>query len=308
MMAPVASRPGGNGIAGRLDGKVAIVTGAGSRGPGVGNGEATAILFAREGARVLCVDQEGERAERTCAAIAAEGGETAPFVADVTSRAHCADMVGAALTRYGRLDVLHNNVGIVSSQGVRDVTEDEWDRVMAVNLKSMLLAAQAALPALEAAGGGAITNVASIGALRSLGPAATAYTTSKAGVVGLTIALAGQLGEKRIRVNCIAPRASLDPAGRRVPHARGAGAAAGRADPGRGHGLGRRLGGGLPGQRRGAVGDRAGAGGGRRRHPDDARGRPRLRDHPDPLRRPAGAPAGTTADARSTTGAGDRPG
>ncbi|HEY3081125.1 MAG TPA: glucose 1-dehydrogenase [Chloroflexota bacterium] len=192
-------------MAGRLTNKVAIVTGAGSRGPGVGNGEATAILFAREGARVLCVDAAAERAERTCATITAEGDVATPFVADVTQSAQCAAMVAAALERYGRLDVLHNNVGIVSRQGVREITEDEWDRVMAVNLKSMVLSAQAALPALEAAGGGAIVNVASIAALRHLGAPTTAYTTSKAGIVGLTIALAGQLGEKRIRVNCIAP-------------------------------------------------------------------------------------------------------
>jgi NAD(P)-dependent dehydrogenase (short-subunit alcohol dehydrogenase family) len=101
--------------------------------------------------------------------------------------------------------VLHNNVGIVSLQGIRDVTEDEWDRTMAVNLKSMLLTIQAAIPRLEEAGGGSIVNVASIAGMRYAGSALAAYSASKAGMIGLTLSTAGQLGEKRIRVNAIAP-------------------------------------------------------------------------------------------------------
>jgi len=190
-------------MAGRLAKKVAIVTGAGSAGPGIGNGEAAAILFAREGARVLCVDQVAERAAATCDAIANEAGVASPFSADVSQRAGCERMVAAALEHYGQLDILHNNVGIASVQGIREVTEDDWDRVMTVNLRSMVLAVQAALPALEAAGGGSIINLSSVAALRSI--PLTAYSTSKAGVIGLTISLAGQLADKRIRVNCIAP-------------------------------------------------------------------------------------------------------
>jgi NAD(P)-dependent dehydrogenase (short-subunit alcohol dehydrogenase family) len=191
-------------VAGRLANKVAIVAGAGVRGPGTGNGAATATLFAREGARVLCVDLVPERAEATSAAIAAEGGVTSAFAADVTNAAQCRAMVAAAVERYGRLDVLHNNVGIPSRFGIRDVTEEEWDRNMAVNLKSMVLTTQAALPALEAAGGGSIINVSSIAGMRAYGDR-TAYAASKAGAIGLTLSLAGQLGAQRIRVNCIAP-------------------------------------------------------------------------------------------------------
>jgi NAD(P)-dependent dehydrogenase (short-subunit alcohol dehydrogenase family) len=191
-------------MTGRLAGKVAIVTGAGSAGPGLRNGEAAAILFAREGARVLCVDREAKRAEATCAAITEEGGVASAFTADVTQSADCERMVLAALNQYGKVHILHNNVGIISAQGVEDVTVDEWDRVMIVNLRSMVLAVQAAIPALEDAGGASITNVSSVAGLRSVGPL-TAYSTSKAGVIGLTISLAGQLADKHIRVNCIAP-------------------------------------------------------------------------------------------------------
>jgi NAD(P)-dependent dehydrogenase (short-subunit alcohol dehydrogenase family) len=191
-------------MAGRLAGKVAVVTGAGSSGPGVGNGKAVSILFAREGAKVVCADAVADRAEETVAAIAAEGGVATACAVDVTERDDCVRMVATAVERYGRLDVLHNNVGILSLQGIREVTEEDWNRMLSVNLTSMVLTTQAALPHLEAAGGGAIINVTSIAALRTYGPL-TAYQTTKAGIVGLTISLAGQLADKRIRVNAIAP-------------------------------------------------------------------------------------------------------
>ena len=187
----------------RLKGKVAIVTGAGSRGPGVGNGKAAAVLFAREGARVLCADQFLERAEETCALIRAEKGEAASLQADVTRAADCERMVATAVERYGRLDLLHNNVGIESRKNLMEVTEEEWDRVMAVDVKSMLLTSQAAVPRLREAGGGSIINVSSVAGIRAHGR--TAYAAAKAGVIGLTISMAGQLAQDRIRVNAIAP-------------------------------------------------------------------------------------------------------
>ena len=189
----------------RLRGKVAIVTGAGSRGPGIGNGKAAAVLFAREGARVLCVDAVAERAQETVDMIAGEGGAASPFVCDVTRQAECRRMVAAALERYGRLDHLQNNVGVGSTQSLEELTEDEWDRVMTVNVRSMAFAAQAAVPSMVEAGGGSITNLSSIAGLRAYPARSLAYTTSKAAVVGLTMALAGQLGQHRIRVNAIAP-------------------------------------------------------------------------------------------------------
>lgn len=188
----------------RLAGKVALVTGAGSQGTVTGNGKATAVLFAREGAKVVCVDQVIERAAETVAMIEGEGGTAIAVAADVTKPGDCEQMVGVAVERYGQLNILHNNVGISSRQSIREVTEDGWDRVMAVNLKSMVFSTQAAIPHLEAAGGGAIINIASTAALvhyRGI----PAYQTSKAGVIGLTINLAGDLGEKHIRVNCICP-------------------------------------------------------------------------------------------------------
>jgi NAD(P)-dependent dehydrogenase (short-subunit alcohol dehydrogenase family) len=189
-------------MAGRLAGKVAIVTGAGSRGPGLGNGKATSILFAREGAKVLCVDSVLERAEETVKEIVTAGGEASARAADVTRAADCRAMVAAAVERHGRLDILHNNVGIESRAGIEEVTEEEWDRVLAVDLKSMMLAAQAAIPRL-AERGGAITCVSSIAALR--GHQRTAYAAAKAGVIGLVITMAEQLGPRGIRVNAIAP-------------------------------------------------------------------------------------------------------
>lgn len=187
----------------RLKGKVAIVTGAGSRGPGIGNGKATAILFAREGAKVLCVDAELARAEETARQIEKENGTARAFAADVARSADCGAMVEEAVSRWGGLDILHNNVGVESRLDLMETTEQEWDRVMAIDLKSMLLATQAAVPAMEKRGGGAITCVSSIAAM--VGHGRTAYAAAKAGVIGFVISVAVQLGPKGIRVNAIAP-------------------------------------------------------------------------------------------------------
>ncbi len=187
----------------RLEGKVAIVTGAGSRAPGIGNGRATAVLFAREGARVLLVDQNREAAEETLAMIRAEGGEAAVWVADVTRAADCRAMVEEAVRRWGKLDVLDNNVGIGMGGSVVEVSEEDWDRVMAVNVKSMMLASKYAVPAMAAGGGGAIINISSISALRPRG--LTPYSASKGAVIALTRAMAIDHAPQGIRVNCIAP-------------------------------------------------------------------------------------------------------
>src|SRR3954469_18478083 len=123
-------------MSGRLVGKVAIVTGAGSSGPEPGNGKATAILFAREGAKVLCADAVDERAAETAAAIAKEGGTASSCKCDVSRAADCKAMVEAAVQRYGRLDILDNNVGISVRADVLEVTEEQWDRGMGVKGQS----------------------------------------------------------------------------------------------------------------------------------------------------------------------------
>ena len=192
-------------MADRLRGKVAVVTGAGSRGPGVGNGKAASILFAREGASVLCVDMFAERAQETVDLIAAEGGSATVFHGDVTRAEDCGRMAQAAVERFGRIDILQNNVGIPSRQALADITAGEWENVMNVNVLSAVLAAQACVPHMAKAGGGSIINLSSIAGVRAYPATSTAYTTSKAAIIGLTIALAGQLGAQRIRVNAVAP-------------------------------------------------------------------------------------------------------
>jgi NAD(P)-dependent dehydrogenase (short-subunit alcohol dehydrogenase family) len=204
----VVTRPGAGDDEG-LDGRVAIVTGGGAAGDGIGNGRAAAVLLARAGCRVLVVDHQPERAEATVAMIAADGGEAAAFAADVTVEADCAAMVAAALERWGRLDVLDNNVGIGSRGSVVDEDLDRWERVMRVNVSSMVLASRAAIPAMRSTGGGAIVNVSSISALRPRG--LTAYSTSKGAVIALTQAMAVDHGPEGIRVNCVAPGPVLTP-------------------------------------------------------------------------------------------------
>jgi NAD(P)-dependent dehydrogenase (short-subunit alcohol dehydrogenase family) len=188
----------------RLEGKVAIVTGAGSQlDDGIGNGRAAAILMAREGARVLLVDRKIEAAEATLQMIRAEGLDAEIQAADVTEPDDCRAMVERAVARWGRLDILDNNVGIGGPGTVVNVEEETWDRVMAVNVKGMMLASKYAVPAMAANGGGAIVNISSIAALRPHG--LTPYATSKGAVIALTRAMAEDHARDGIRVNCVAP-------------------------------------------------------------------------------------------------------
>jgi NAD(P)-dependent dehydrogenase (short-subunit alcohol dehydrogenase family) len=187
----------------RLQGKVAIVTGGGSRAEGIGNGRATAILFAREGARVLVLDQNLEAAAETVAMIDVEGGEALPLSTDVTSFEACGQAVDLALSAWGRLDILHNNVGIEGAGTILETDEAMWDHVWMVNTKSMMLMSKSAIPAMIDSGGGAIVNISSISALRPRG--LTPYTVSKGAVIALTSALAIDHASKGIRVNCIVP-------------------------------------------------------------------------------------------------------
>jgi NAD(P)-dependent dehydrogenase (short-subunit alcohol dehydrogenase family) len=188
----------------RMKGKVAIVAGGGSIGNGFGNGRATGTLLAREGAKVLVVDRDPSAANEAVDFILEEGGEAAAFVADVTHTDECAAMVESAVEHFGKVDVLVNNVGIPGKKAtVVEVEEDEWNRVLAVNLTSMALTAKHAIPHIIASGGGAIVNISSIAAVREADRAA--YAASKGGVIALTMAMAGQHARDGIRVNCVAP-------------------------------------------------------------------------------------------------------
>ena len=187
----------------RLQNKVAIVTGAGARGDVMGNGKAASILFAREGAKVLLVDNVEERVSPTLEAIKSEGGEASVFIADVTQEDQCRAMVQAALDRYDALHILHNNVGVNGPGRVTEVPQSEWDRIISVNLTSMILASKHAIPAMIESGGGAIVNVSSISAIRPRGM--TPYTVTKGAIIPLTQAMAIDHAPDGIRVNCILP-------------------------------------------------------------------------------------------------------
>lgn len=186
-----------------LEGKVAIVTGAGALDDGIGNGRAAAILLAVSGARVLCVDRNLALAARTVAMIKEAGGDAHACEADVTRSVDCDSMVSAAVSRWGRLDILDNNVGIGSRGNILEEDPARWRQVMEVNVDSMFLASRAAIPAMCDGGGGAIVNVSSISALRPRG--LTTYSVSKSAVIGLTQAMAVDHGPDGIRVNCVAP-------------------------------------------------------------------------------------------------------
>ncbi len=187
----------------RLKDKVAIVSGAGSIRPGMGNGKATAILFAREGAKVIAVDKNLKAAEETVKLIAGEGGEARAMQADVTVEAEAKKVIDATVAAYGKLDILFNNVGIGLGGSGLKVTEEEWDAVMDTNLKSMLFMCKYAVPEMRKVGGGAIVNNASMAAF--YGHRIYAYATSKAGVTALTRSMAVGLAKYNVRVNCVAP-------------------------------------------------------------------------------------------------------
>ena len=173
-------------MAGRLEGKVAIVVGGGQTpGDTIGNGRATAITFAREGARVLVVDRRSESADDTVTMIQSEGGEAASYETDATSENDCKEMVAACSKAFGRLDILHNNVGVAEgASGPAHITEETWDRILNVNLKSVVMPCKAALPVMREQRSGSIINISSIAAICSL--PLIAYKPSKAGINAYT--------------------------------------------------------------------------------------------------------------------------
>ncbi|MBI4083667.1 MAG: SDR family oxidoreductase [Candidatus Lambdaproteobacteria bacterium] len=189
----------------RLEGKIAIVVGAGQTpGDTIGNGRATAILFARHGARVLLVDRRLDSAEETRAMIEQEGGEARACAADITRAADCAALAQACLDAWGRIDILHNNVGTgEGDRSLLDLEEAAWERIFAVNLKGMFLTCKAVMPQMIRQKAGAIVNISSAAAVSAT--RMLAYRTSKAGVNAFTQSVAMRAARHGIRVNAIMP-------------------------------------------------------------------------------------------------------
>lgn len=203
------SEPSGSAMAGyiggRLAGKVAVVIGAGqTAGDTIGNGRACALVFAREGAHVVAVDRDEDSVKETCAMIAKAGLEAVPLQADITRGEDRARIAEVAMERFGRIDVLVNNVGVgAGDTNAQDLTEEAWDRISDVNLKAMWLTCKQVVPHMRAAGSGSIVNVSSIASVCSA--PLFAYKVSKSGVNALTHSLAMDNAPYGVRVNVILP-------------------------------------------------------------------------------------------------------
>lgn len=189
----------------RLAGKIAIVAGAGSSGEPAGTGYAAAMLFAQEGAKVLLVDNNRERAERSRRDVKEAGGVASIFLADVTREDACIGMMKACKERYGGLHILFNNVATYGSGKITDVSDADIDAALAINLKSMMLTCKHAVPLMTASGGGSIINIASIDGLRAGFTANVPYAVTKAGAIQMSRVMAVHHGRDNIRVNAIAP-------------------------------------------------------------------------------------------------------
>jgi NAD(P)-dependent dehydrogenase (short-subunit alcohol dehydrogenase family) len=189
----------------RLQGKVAIITGAGTIAEGMGNGKATALLFAREGARIAAVDLKRAAAEATAEEIRKEGGDAIALGGDISRSADVRAIVDATVERFGRIDILHNNVGIESIGDPVSTTEEDWDRVHEVNLKGPFLMCKHVIPHMERQGGGVIINISSVASLRWSPVPYFPYHTSKAALNHMTRVIARQYAPKNIRCNAILP-------------------------------------------------------------------------------------------------------
>jgi NAD(P)-dependent dehydrogenase (short-subunit alcohol dehydrogenase family) len=189
----------------RLRDKVALVVGAGSIGPGWGNGKTAAVLFAREGAKVLCADINEDAANETANIIRGENGTATAIRADVTKHEDIRRMVNTCTDVYGRIDVVDYNVGLAVVGGVVELPEEEWDRIFAVNLKGCYLTMKHVIPIMERQGGGSIINISSIGGIRYTGVPYSTYYATKAAMIHLTRTTAVQYAPKHIRINAVLP-------------------------------------------------------------------------------------------------------
>ena len=192
-------------MSGRLQGRIAIVTGAGCIGPGWGNGRATAVRFAEEGAKIFAIDRNLDSITETVERVTAAGGEIVTHQCDVTGSASVEIMVKACLDRFSRIDVLVNNVGGSAAGGPAEMSEDVWDAQVDYNLKSVFLTLKHVLPVMERQKSGAIVNIASTSGLRWTGSAQVGYAATKAGVIQLSRVVAVQYADKGIRVNTVVP-------------------------------------------------------------------------------------------------------
>ena len=189
----------------RLAGKIAIVTGAGSIGPGWGNGRATVVRFAEEGAKLFAVDRDLDSMKETLEKAGKNADAIVSHQCDVTDNASVAATVKACMARFGRIDVLVNNVGGSSHGGPVELPEEAWHAQIAVNLTSVYLTCKHVLPVMEKQGSGSIINLASTSGIRWTGSAQVGYAATKAGVIQLSRVVAVQYGPKGIRVNSIVP-------------------------------------------------------------------------------------------------------
>ena len=189
----------------RLEGKVTLIMGAGSVGPGWGNGRAIAVRFAEEGAKIFGVDRDLARMEETIERVRATGGEIETAFCDVTQSQSIADVVKACVERFGRIDVLVNNVGGSAAGGPVEMSEEVFDSQVDHNLKSVFLSCKYVLPIMEAQGSGAIINMASTSGTRWTGSAQVAYAATKAGVIQMSKVIAIQYAKKNILVNTVVP-------------------------------------------------------------------------------------------------------
>jgi NAD(P)-dependent dehydrogenase (short-subunit alcohol dehydrogenase family) len=190
---------------GRVAGKVAVVTGAGSSGPGVGTGKAISVVLAREGASVLLVDKFPARAEETLRLVHEAGGRGQVFAGDISRPSDCEEMVQTAVASFGGLDILVNNAAITNHVSILDTSPELYETIVGVNLTGSFMACKFAIPALLERGGGSIVNIGSIASIRDSGSTHPAYTASKAALLGLTIDLAGAYGRHNVRVNAVLP-------------------------------------------------------------------------------------------------------
>src|SRR3974390_987509 len=192
-------------MSGRLQNRIAIVTGAGSVGPGWGNGRATCVRFAEEGAKIFAVDRDLDKVAETVERVKAVGGEIVLQQCDVTDSTSVAAMAEACLKYFGRMDVLVNNVGGSAHGGPVEMSEEVWDAQVDFNLKSVFLTCKYVLPVMEKQGKGAIVNVASTSGVRFTGAFQVGYAATKAGVIQLSRVVAMQYAGKGIRVNTVVP-------------------------------------------------------------------------------------------------------